>query len=381
MLSTKFQIIIPTIGGRELYLPWAIRSCLNQDYDNFEVLVSNNGGSLAVREVVTSFTDDRIRYLETDRVLPMAVHWEFVVSQAKGDVLTIIGDDDALMPHALARLNTIFMQDDGLECVTHNPGQYFWPDFFEHWCRNHYLLRPGTGTVKQVDTSSVLKRVAEFREWYGRLPVLYHGFVKRTVLDRIRNSQGTIFKRLIPDVYSDLVLAAVMDRYAHFNGCLSFGGQGAKSNGANFYLNNEAGKGFVTGLPDYLIPKYYAGNVHIQLYEYVEKIGDLFPEIRKGLNIAWRKFAWQVIQEALMTPAHCQCSLIELQRIARNDCPAIKRILTLIAIAPYRLPWMSELAGKVLLKRRAWRMRSMLKDATKTCGARNIYELVVGVEA
>jgi len=381
MLNTKFQVIIPTMGGRELYLPWAIRSCLDQGYENFEVLVSNNGGSPAVRKIVTSLADSRITYFETDRLLPMAVHWEFAVSQAKGDVLTIIGDDDALMPHALARLNTIFMRDDSLECVTHSPGQYFWPDYFDHSCRNHYLLRPGTGTLEPLDTSSVLKRVAEFREWYGRLPVLYHGFVKRSVLDRIRNSQGRIFKRIIPDVYSDLVLAAVMDRYAHFDGCLSFGGQGAKSNGANFYLNNEEGKRFVTDLPDYLMPKYYAGNVHIQLYEYVEKIVDLFPEIRKDLNVAWMKFAWQVMQEALMTPAHCQCSLKELQRIAINNFPAIERLLTLIAIAPFRLRWMSGVAGKLLLKRRTWRMQNVLKDAIKTYGAHNIYELVTGIEA
>lgn len=381
MPEIRFQIIIPTKGGRELYLPWAIRSCLDQEHQNFEVLVSNNGGAPAVREIVTSLTDPRIRYIETDRLLPMAVHWEFAVSQGKGDVLTIIGDDDALMPHALARLNTIFMQDDGLECVTHNPGQYYWPDYFDYSYRNLYLLKQGTGTLELLDTSSVLKPVAEFREWYGRLPLLYHGFVKRSVLDRIRNCQGRIFKRIIPDVYSDLVLAAVLDRYAHFDSCLTFGGQGAKSNGANFYLNNEEGKQFVTDLPDYLIPKYYPGNVHIQLYEYVEKIGDLFPEIRKDMNVAWMKFAWQVMLEALMTPAHCQCSLRELHRIALNDFPAVQRILTLIAIAPFRLHWMSGMAGNLLLKRRTWRIQNVLKDANKTYGAHNIYELVTRIEA
>jgi glycosyltransferase involved in cell wall biosynthesis len=380
MPEIRFQIIIPTKGGRELYLPWAIRSCLDQEHQNFEVLVSNNGGAPAVRDIVNSLRDSRIRYIETDRVLPMAVHWEFAVSQAKADVLTIIGDDDALMPHALARLNTIFMRHDELECVTHNPGQYYWPDYFDYSYRNLYLLKQGTGTLELLDTSSVLKLVAEFREWYGRLPLLYHGFVKRSVLDRIRDSQGKIFKRIIPDVYSDLVLAAVLDRYAHFDGCLTFGGQGAKSNGANFYLNNEEGKQFVTDLPDYLIPKYYPGNVHIQLYEYVEKIGDLFPEIRKDMNVAWMKFAWQVMLEALTTPAHCQCSLRELYRIALNDFPAVQRILTLIAIAPFRLQWMSGMAGNVLLRRRTWRMQNVLKDAVKTYGAHNIYELVTCIE-
>lgn len=380
MPDIKFQVIIPTIGGRELYLPWAIRSCLDQDHSSFEVLVSNNGGSRAIRECVTSLADSRIRYIETDRVLPMAVHWEYVVSQAKGDVITIIGDDDALMPRALTRLNEIFLQNDGLECVTHHPGQYFWPDYFEDPLRNHYQFNRGTGTLKLLDTCTVLKQVSEFREWYGRLPVLYHGFVKRHVLDHIRESQGKIFKRVIPDVYSDLVLATVMKRYAQFDGCLTFGGQGAKSNGANFYLNNEEGKKFVADLPGYLKSKYYVGNITIQLYEYIEMVNDLFPKTRKGMNVAWMKFARQAMLEALMTPAHFECSLNELGRIAKNDFPPIQRILTLIVIAPFKLHWLSGMAAKYLLKRRTSKMQNW-KDASGTCGAHNIYELVKRLEA
>ena len=310
----------------------------------------------------------------------MAVHWEYAVSQAKGDVLTIIGDDDALMPHSLTRLNEIFLQHDDLECVTHQPGQYYWPDFSDDAWRNRYQLSRGTGALELVDTKPVLRRVAEFREWYGRLPFLYHGFVKRAVLDRIRDSYGPIFKRISPDIFSDLLLAAVMDRYARFDGCLTFGGQGAKSSGANFHWNSKEDKQFLADLPAYLVPKYYIGNSAIQLYEYVEMIGDLFPTIKANIKIPWMKFARQAIQGALGTPAHCQRSLEELQRIARNDFPVVERNLTLIAIAPFRLRWVSEMAAKVLQKRREG-VRRHLKDAIQTCGAHNIYELVTRIGA
>jgi len=375
MPDRRFQIIIPTIAGRERYLLWAIRSCLTQDYSDFEVLVSNNGGSPTVRDVVSALGDPRVRYIETGSKLAMAAHWEFAVSQAAGDVCTIIGDDDALVPQALTQVDRIMSENPTVECVTHYPGQYYWPDYFDPARKNLYQLRQGTGTVEVIETKPVLKRVVEFREWYGRLPFLYHGFVERSVLERIRGSQGQIFKRSSPDIYSDLVLAAVMDRYARFDGCLTFGGQGAKSNGANWYLNNELGKEFAQDLPDYLAPKYYAGNVTIQLYEFFEMIGDLFPSVGQGTDVARMKFVRQTIQEALTTPAHCHASLKQLQKIAANDFPPLERALTWLAITPLELPWIREMAANALAKRRRSTAEAF-EDAGAAFGAQNIFELV-----
>jgi len=371
--ETKFEVIIPTLGGRETYLQWAVRSCLDQDYPNFQVLVSNNGGASSVRDVISDFGDSRIRYIETDRLLPMAVHWEFAISHATGDVLTIIGDDDALMPAALKRLNDIFLQNQDIECVTHYPGQYFWPDYPEPSYRNRFSVKQGTEILEIVETKPVLRRVTEFRAWYGQLPFLYHGFLKRTVLERIRASQGLIFKRTAPDIYSDLLLAVVMDRYARFDGCLTFGGQGARSNGANFLLNNEEGKQFLADLPDYLSPRYYVGNIHIQLFEYFEIIGELFPQTREHLNVSWLKFAGLAILEALSTPAHCQNALQQLRWLAKNKIPLDYRHLTNLLLTLFKWRWAREMASAVLLKRKNKKMQGW-KNAS-VAGVHNIYHL------
>lgn len=373
MDGIKFQIIIPTLRGRETYLKWAIRSCLDQDHADFEVLVSNNGGARSVQDVVSGIGDSRIRYIETKCLLPMAVHWEFAVSNARGDVLTIIGDDDALMPGALKSLNDIFLGNNDIECVTHYPGQYFWPDYPEPYYRNKYNVHRGSSTVKIMRTKDTLQRVMEFREWYGCLPVLYHGFVKRSVLERIRDSQGLIFKRTSPDIYSDLILAVVLDLYARFDGCLTFGGQGAKSNGINFSLNNDEGKQFLADLPDYLLPKYYVGNVHIQLFEYLEGIWGLFPHTTRNLNVSWLHLARNSILEALMTPAHCRNSLEQLYWIAHTNFPAKDRFLTKTVLTFLTWHWLREFLAARLIRRRD-KKRSEWKDASAQ-GFFNIYHL------
>lgn len=374
MNNLKYQVVIPTMGGRENYLVWTIRTCIEQSYPNTEILVSNNGGAVGVRELISKLGDPRIRYIETDRLLPMAEHWDFAMAKADGDVLTIIGDDDALMPGAIEKVNQIFAKYPDIECVTHRPGQYFWPDFHDPVFQNKYNLDAGSCSISVIDTKPILKQVCEFRNWYGQLPLLYHGFVKRDALVRIVQAHGLIFKRTSPDIYSDLALAIVMDKYVRYDGCLTVGGQGAKSNGANFFLNNELGKQFVANLPAYLEPKYYPGNIQIQIYEAIEMIRREF-DCNDKLDVDWLRFTKLAIVEAMLSPPHCDKALIALSQIASESFPLMEKVVALPLIALMRIGFVNRAAQKYMQRRRetgvaAWR------DAKTTCGAENIYSLV-----
>jgi glycosyltransferase involved in cell wall biosynthesis len=96
----KFTVIIPT-RERADTLYHSLRSVVAQDYGNLNILVSDNFSGDGTREVVQSFPDARIRYINTGRRLAMHENWEFALAQVSGGYVTIIGDDDALLPHAL----------------------------------------------------------------------------------------------------------------------------------------------------------------------------------------------------------------------------------------------------------------------------------------
>ena len=71
MENHKLTIIIPT-RERATTLYWAIKTCLNQDYENLEVIICDNFSSDNTREVVAEFeSDKRVRYLNW--ALPRAV--------------------------------------------------------------------------------------------------------------------------------------------------------------------------------------------------------------------------------------------------------------------------------------------------------------------
>ena len=89
-----FSIVLPTYNRADL-LPFSIKSILNQTFGDFELVISNNNSSDNTEQVIHSFNDPRIRYFKTEKLLPVLDNWNFALSQARGEYVTFIGDDDA----------------------------------------------------------------------------------------------------------------------------------------------------------------------------------------------------------------------------------------------------------------------------------------------
>src|SRR5262245_18569023 len=106
MSRKKFSIVIPT-RNRAHTLSFAIRSCLMQDFDDFEIIVCDNCSSPETRQVADSFASSKINFMTAATPLPMSDNWELAVSHAEGEYVTVLGDDDALLLHALAEASRL----------------------------------------------------------------------------------------------------------------------------------------------------------------------------------------------------------------------------------------------------------------------------------
>jgi glycosyltransferase involved in cell wall biosynthesis len=378
----SFEIVIPTLGGRERYLADALRSCLAQPYPGLSVLISNNGGSPEVRALVESFSDDRVRYVETDRILPMPVHWDFALAHSAADIVSIIGDDDALMPHAIPTVAAAFSREPRLECITHRPAQYYWPDFPVEDYRNCFSIKGGSGHLTIQQTKPILEEVARFTEWYGRLPFLYHGFVRRSALDRIRAAQGgRVFLRVAPDVYSDLALAAAMDSFGVIDDCLTIGGQGASSTGINYSMNSEIGRRFMVDMPEDLIPKISHHSIGLHLYEYLEKIRGIYG-LRREHAIVWKSFFGLVARDAVRKSENRKEILDDLVKVCGIEYPAPIAAASRIAAAILNVGWVATgLAG--ILKSREQAVMKQWRNAAAELDAHSVWTLAqkLGPEA
>lgn len=102
MKKPLFSVVIPTFNRSDLF-PFAVRSILNQTFDDFEIVVSDNCSGDDTAEVAKQFTDRRFRYVQTPRHYTIADNWEFARLHAKGKFIMMLSDDDALLRMALDR--------------------------------------------------------------------------------------------------------------------------------------------------------------------------------------------------------------------------------------------------------------------------------------
>lgn len=102
MNSIKFSITIPAYKAS--YLHEAIQSCLNQSYDNFELIIVDDCSPQDLKSIVDKFDDKRIKYYRNNAncgALNVVDNWNICLSYCSGDYVICMGDDDRLMPHCL----------------------------------------------------------------------------------------------------------------------------------------------------------------------------------------------------------------------------------------------------------------------------------------
>src|ERR1700704_4895381 len=137
----SISIVIPT-RERCHTLGATIQTCLDQDYDDCEIIVSDNFSQDETRTVVAAFRDSRMRYINTERRLSMSHNWEFALNHVRSDYVTYVGDDDALLPGALPALASI-IQDTNTSAITWKWASYFWPDSLQTMSRNLLFVPSG----------------------------------------------------------------------------------------------------------------------------------------------------------------------------------------------------------------------------------------------
>lgn len=224
----RYSIVIPTRNGAET-LRATLRTVLAVDYDDYEVVVCDNDTSDATRQLIDEVASLRIRYVKAPRPLAMVSNWELAVSQAAGDYVTVLGDDDALLPHAFRSLDQII----GL---THAPAVrwdaafFVWPTV-ELPGQADYLRLRSDSTVGVVDGPTVIRQVIEFDRCYSSLPMLYNSVVEKRVLDDIRSRAGRVFLDRVPDIASGFAVAHAAGRFASVAYPMSVAGVSHKSTG------------------------------------------------------------------------------------------------------------------------------------------------------
>lgn len=96
----EVSVIIATYNRADL-LPRAIQSVLDQTYQDFELIVVDDGSTDNTREVVESFEDGRIRYIWQENQ-ERAVARNTGIAASNGQYITFLDSDDCYLPGKLS---------------------------------------------------------------------------------------------------------------------------------------------------------------------------------------------------------------------------------------------------------------------------------------
>lgn len=227
MPNLQLTVLVPTRDRADTLLH-CLKTILAQPNENMEILVSDNFSSPETKQVFDSFSDKRLRYIRTSERMGMSEHWDFALSHVTGDWVTVIGDDDGLLPNAVDKFFAIANANPEIKAITFMNCWYRWPLNDEGGKLS--IIKSKGYEVRDCKDSLIRTMKGEIIV----LPAIYTGgFVKTEVLTKIRelSPNKQLIHSMIPDVYCSMAFASVLDKYIYCNEPVAIAGSSKHSNG------------------------------------------------------------------------------------------------------------------------------------------------------
>ncbi len=240
-----FTVIIPQKDRAE-YLINTLKTCMIQDYPNFEIIISDDcsedNSVKVVRELMKR--DSRIKLFAHEQHLGMRENFEFALRQVKDGYVMALGGDDALVPGCIWRMHEILLSTKR-ELLTWTPAGFTYPDQ-ENGKNIFYVKRIKSKGIKFINSANFLNKISRtFLYQIDECPMLFMKAVVSTkLIDRVksRTSDNSFYYCATPDGFSGVVLAGEVEDYAFTSEPLSIGGTTVKSQGRNYQRTDKKSK-------------------------------------------------------------------------------------------------------------------------------------------
>lgn len=108
--SIRFSVIVPVYNCKK-YIKDCINSILSQTYDDFEIIIVDDGSTDGSADICDSFTDERIHVFHNDNQGSLFARL-FGVSKAIGEYTTFIDGDDFVDSGYFERINSVLEEEN-----------------------------------------------------------------------------------------------------------------------------------------------------------------------------------------------------------------------------------------------------------------------------
>lgn len=201
-----FTIIIPTHNHQDT-IKFAIQSAQQQSYQEFEIFVVGDGAPPQTRNIVYGLaqTDSRIRYFDNPKGEGHGeIHRAHALSQANGEFIAYLGDDDLWLPNHLQTLLAHLTEYDFVHSAQATVGENDnWrvfagdlnhPSTRERMLQNRFNFFGPTTVAHRLDTylslpygwrvkpQNIWSDLHMWRQWLNHRDVKFKSIPKVTIL-------------------------------------------------------------------------------------------------------------------------------------------------------------------------------------------------------
>jgi hypothetical protein len=322
MTRPRFSIVVPT-RQRPHTLRHTLATIVSQDHDDYEIVVADNASGPETRRVIEDLACPRLVSVRSEAPISMAANWQRALAATRGEWITFIGDDDGLLPGALARCDALIAAHR-VRSIHQHYGIYIWPCAGATGEADRLQLHLGR-RVRVESTRAALEAMVA-RPTAAPIPLPYHGWIHRSLYEEAARS-GPVFQGQDPDTYAGILCAALGDEFVASERPLSLLGISGTSNTLCSFvtdqpgaaqregdaLNAEAGFARHPLVPDVPV---IAAVLLDGLHKVADRLGpDRLPPLPTPLQVAlhcgrgvWRadeagRRQWATIRDTLTTPA------------------------------------------------------------------------------
>lgn len=226
-MKPTFSIVIPTRDRLDC-LEIIIKSLLQQNFEDFEVIISDNGVADSAYDLVTGFKDERLKYYKPNISLGLCDNFEFASTHITGEWALFFGDKNILYSNALEKLYNA-LKGSGTDIL--NFAQDFMSPFDPDKSTIVGKLKRNnrTGKLWKVNKQKAIEKhlsckylmAGNRKEWY--LGSIHSGGVyHESFISKIRNTHisGRLFDGMVPDRYGAAEALCLADRVFYLDDSL-----------------------------------------------------------------------------------------------------------------------------------------------------------------
>ena len=239
MKQPLLSIVVPT-KNRYPYLKKLIELVESFNSNDIELVIQDNSDD---NNEILEFLKDKYPFVVYNHIqgqIPMSTNSDKAILNSSGEYVCFIGDDDGVTKEIIPCVR--MMKERDVEVLKPTSASYCWPDvrpgkYFSRSTR--VIYDKPTGKLKKIDNEKVLNEIVS-RGFVdrGNMPLLYHGIVRRDVLDKIFAIGGTCFPGSSPDISNAVAITLTSTRCYTYGKIITISGA-SMFHGGGVYLTKK----------------------------------------------------------------------------------------------------------------------------------------------